>query len=137
MKPRLSPGLHQQLILTPQLRQAAGFSLVEIAGMFTPDGRPRIDRKTLATKAEELDHTIQQLSSMRDGLRHAAVCPAPSHMECPSLAAPRSSSRRSCPPPANRHRNRRPSVDSRARLQSPQKALVTLEMRPISPPPSA
>ena len=67
------------------LGQAAGFSLDEIAGMFTPDGRPRIDRKTLASKAEELDHTIQQLSSMRDGLRHAAVCPAPSHMECPSF----------------------------------------------------
>ena len=67
------------------LGQAAGFSLDEIAGMFTPDGRPRIDRKTLASKAEELDHTIQQLSSMRDGLWHAAVCPAPSHMECPSF----------------------------------------------------
>ena len=35
------------------LGQAAGFSLDEIAGMFTPDGRPRIDRKTLASKAEE------------------------------------------------------------------------------------
>jgi DNA-binding transcriptional MerR regulator len=67
------------------LGQAAGFSLDEIAGMFTPDGRPQIDRKTLATKADELDRTIQQLSSMRDGLRHAAVCPAPSHMECPSF----------------------------------------------------
>ena len=67
------------------LGQAAGFSLDEIAGMFSPDGRPKIDRKALATKAEELDHTIQQLSSMRDGLRHAAVCPAPSHMECPSF----------------------------------------------------
>jgi hypothetical protein len=22
---------------------------------------------------------------MRDGLRHAAVCPAPSHMECPTF----------------------------------------------------
>jgi DNA-binding transcriptional MerR regulator len=67
------------------LGQAAGFSLDEIAGMFTPDGRPQIDRKTLATKADELDRTIQQLISMRDGLRHAAVCPAPSHMECPSF----------------------------------------------------
>ena len=67
------------------LGQAAGFSLEEIARMFTPDGRPKIDRKTLATKADELDRTIQQLSSMRDGLRHAAVCPAPSHMECPSF----------------------------------------------------
>lgn len=67
------------------LGQAAGFSLDEIAGMFTPDGRPRINRKMLTAKAEELDHTIRQLSSMRDGLRHAAVCPAPSHLECPSF----------------------------------------------------
>ncbi len=34
------------------LGQAAGFSLDEIAGMFTVDGRPKIDRKTLATKAD-------------------------------------------------------------------------------------
>lgn len=67
------------------LGQAAGFSLDQIAGMFTPDGRPRIERKLLASKADELDIAIQRLSSMRDGLRHAAVCPAPSHMECPSF----------------------------------------------------
>jgi DNA-binding transcriptional MerR regulator len=67
------------------LGQAAGFSLDEIAGMFNPDGRPRIERKLLETKADELDLTIQRLSSMRDGLRHAAACPAPSHMECPSF----------------------------------------------------
>ena len=77
-------GVLERLALIA-LGQAAGFSLDEIAGMFTPDGRPKIDRKTLATKADELDRTIQQLSSMRDGLRHAAVCPAPSHMECPSF----------------------------------------------------
>ena len=67
------------------LGQAAGFSLDEIAGMFTSDGRPKIERKTLATQADKLDRTIRQLSSMRDGLRHAAACPAPSHMECPSF----------------------------------------------------
>lgn len=67
------------------LGQAAGFSLDEIAGMFAPGGRPRIDRGRLATKAEELERTIRQLSAMRDGLRHAAVCPAPSHMECPTF----------------------------------------------------
>ena len=67
------------------LGQAAGFSLEEIAGMFTPDGRAKIDRKALAGKAEELDLTIQRLRSMRDGLRHAAACPAPSHLECPSF----------------------------------------------------
>jgi DNA-binding transcriptional MerR regulator len=65
--------------------RAAGFSLDEIARMFTPDGRPRIDRKMLAAKAEELDRTIRKLNAMRDGLRHAAACPAPSHMECPTF----------------------------------------------------
>jgi DNA-binding transcriptional MerR regulator len=67
------------------LGQRAGFSLDEIAGMFTADGRMRIDRKILAAKADELDGTIRQLRSMRDGLRHAAVCPAQSHLECPSF----------------------------------------------------
>jgi DNA-binding transcriptional MerR regulator len=65
--------------------RAAGFSLDEIARMFAPDGRPRIDRQMLAAKAEELDETIRKLTDMRDGLRHAAACPAPSHMECPTF----------------------------------------------------
>ena len=65
--------------------RAAGFSLEEIARMFTPDGQPRIDRRMLAAKAEELDGTIRKLTVMRDGLRHAAACTAPSHMECPSF----------------------------------------------------
>ncbi|WP_342725930.1 helix-turn-helix domain-containing protein [Bradyrhizobium sp. B097] len=67
------------------LGRASGFSLDEIARMFAPDGRPRIDRKMLAAKADDLDHTIRRLNAMRDGLRHAAVCPAPSHMECPTF----------------------------------------------------
>jgi DNA-binding transcriptional MerR regulator len=67
------------------LGRAAGFSLDEIARMFAPNGRPRIDRKMLAAKADELDATITKLTKMRDGLRHAAACPAPSHMECPSF----------------------------------------------------
>ena len=64
---------------------AAGFSLDEIARMFAPDGRARIDRQMLATRAKELDRTIRRLSAMRDGLRHAAACPAPSHLECPTF----------------------------------------------------
>ncbi len=67
------------------LARASGFSLDEIAKMFTPDGRPRIDKQMLAAKAEELDRTIRELSAMRDGLRHAAACRAPSHMECPTF----------------------------------------------------
>lgn len=67
------------------LGRAAGFSLGEIASMFAPDGRPRIDRRKLASKADELDGTILKLTAMRDGLRHAAACRAPSHLECPAF----------------------------------------------------
>ena len=65
--------------------RSAGFSLDEIAQMFAPGGTPRIDRWMLAAKADELDRTIRKLSAMRDGLRHAAACRAPSHMECPTF----------------------------------------------------
>jgi DNA-binding transcriptional MerR regulator len=67
------------------LGRAAGFSLEEIARIFAPDGRPRIDRRMLAGKADELDRTIRQLTAMRDGLRHAAACAAPSHLDCPTF----------------------------------------------------
>lgn len=67
------------------LGRAAGFSLEEIALVFATDGKPRIDRKMLAAKADDLERTIRRMSAMRDGLRHAAVCPAPSHMECPTF----------------------------------------------------
>ena len=77
-------GVVERLALIA-LGRAAGFSLDEIARMFAPDGRPRIDRTLLAAKADELTRTIRWLSAMRDGLRHAAACPAPSHMECPTF----------------------------------------------------
>jgi len=67
------------------LGRTAGFTLDEIALMFAPDGRPRIDRQKLTTKADELDRKILELTAMRDGLRHAAACPARSHMECPNF----------------------------------------------------
>lgn len=78
------PGVLERLALIA-LGRAAGFSLDEIALMFAPDGRLRIDRRRLAAKAEELDRTIRKLSAQRDSLRHAAACPAPSHMECPTF----------------------------------------------------
>jgi DNA-binding transcriptional MerR regulator len=77
-------GVLERLALIA-LGRAAGFSLDDIAGMFAADGHPRIDRDLLAAKAKELDTTIRKLSAMRDGLRHAAACPAPSHMECPTF----------------------------------------------------
>ena len=41
-----------------------------------------IDRELLLTRASELDEKIKQMTAMRDGLRHAAACKAPSHLEC-------------------------------------------------------
>ena len=67
------------------LGRTAGFALDEIAAMFAADGRPRVGRERLAAKADELDETIRRLGVLRDGLRHAAACPAPSHMECPKF----------------------------------------------------
>jgi DNA-binding transcriptional MerR regulator len=78
------PGVLERLALIA-LGRAAGFSLDEIVRMFAPDGPPRIDRQMLSAKAEELDRTIRKLTDMRDSLRHAAACRAPSHMECPTF----------------------------------------------------
>lgn len=78
------PGVLQRLALI-RLGRVAGFSLDEIARMFASDGAPALDRTLIAAKADELDATIRRLGAMRDGLRHAAACPAPSHMECPKF----------------------------------------------------
>lgn len=79
-----APEVLERLSLI-SLGSAAGFTLDEIARMFSADGRPRIDRQALLEKARELDATIRKLVAMRRGLRHAAACPAPSHMECPTF----------------------------------------------------
>ncbi|MDP1955511.1 MAG: helix-turn-helix domain-containing protein [Polaromonas sp.] len=79
-----APGVLDQLALIA-LGQAAGFSLDDIGAMFSPAGQASIDRTSLSAKADELDQTIKRLKAMRNGLRHAAVCPAPSHAECPTF----------------------------------------------------
>jgi DNA-binding transcriptional MerR regulator len=79
-----APAVLDQLALIA-LGQAAGFSLDEIASMFSADGKPSIDRRMLAAKADEIDATVRRLKAMSRGLRHAAVCPAPSHAECPTF----------------------------------------------------
>jgi len=90
------------------LGRASGFSLEEMAHLFAGNGRPRIDRQLLAAKADELDKTIRELTAMRDGLRHAVACRAPSHMECPTFqrllqaaASGRLGGRRRRPPKAD------------------------------------
>lgn len=82
---RLFPGTVLERLALIALGRAADFTLDEIAAMFAPDGKPRIDRKLLAAKADALDDKIRELTTMRDGLRHAVACPAPSHMECPKF----------------------------------------------------
>jgi DNA-binding transcriptional MerR regulator len=78
------PGVLERLALI-SLGRSAGFSLDEIARMFAPDGRPRIDRRLLANKADEVGATIRKLTAIQKGLRHAVNCSAPSHMECPTF----------------------------------------------------
>ena len=84
LRRRFDPGVLDQLALVA-LGQAAGFSLDEIRSMFSPAGKPSIDRRMLTAKADELDATIKRLKAMSEGLKHAAVCRAPSHAECPSF----------------------------------------------------
>ncbi len=81
---KFAPAVLDQLALIA-LGQAAGFSLDEIRVMFTPEGEPDIDRALLCAKADELERMVKRLKAMIDGLRHAAVCPAPSHAACPSF----------------------------------------------------
>lgn len=81
LRRQYDPGVLERLALIA-LGRTAGFSLDEIARMFAPDGQPRIDRRMLSAKADELDHRIRELGALRDSLRHAAACPAPSHLEC-------------------------------------------------------
>ena len=84
LKRLFTPDVMERLSLIA-LGRLAGFSLDEIVGMFSSDGRLRLRRERLAAKADELDRTIRHLTAMREGLRHAAICKAPSHMECPTF----------------------------------------------------
>lgn len=67
------------------LGKAAGFSLEEIKGMFGKDGTPHLPRPALHERADKLDLQIRQLTTLRNALRHAAECPAETHMECPKF----------------------------------------------------
>ena len=79
-----APDVVERLALVA-LGRAAGLTLDEIASMFPAGARPRVDRALLTRKADELDTTIAKLVAMRDGLRHAAACPASDQLECPKF----------------------------------------------------
>jgi DNA-binding transcriptional MerR regulator len=84
LRRQFKPDVLERLALVA-LGRSAGLSLDEIARMLAADGSPRIDRRLLADKAREVGRKIRRLSAVRDGLRHAAACPARSHMECPTF----------------------------------------------------
>jgi len=81
---QFAPRVLDQLALIA-LGQAAGLSLDEIRSMLSPHGGPNIDRKLLAAKADEIEAKVKHLRAVGRGLRHAAVCPAPSHAQCPTF----------------------------------------------------
>jgi DNA-binding transcriptional MerR regulator len=65
--------------------KSAGFSLDEIAGMFSKDGQPNLPREELHTRADELEKQVRSLKALSNAVRHVAECPAPSHLECPTF----------------------------------------------------
>ena len=79
LKRLFTPDTAERLALIA-LGRASGFSLDEIADLL--DG-PDIDRARLRAKADALDRRIEQLTRMRDGLRHAADCKVPVLTDCP------------------------------------------------------
>lgn len=67
------------------LCKSAGFTLREMTAMFGRNGMPDLPRETLRAKAAEVGRKIDELTALRETLRHIADCPAPSHLECPSF----------------------------------------------------
>lgn len=69
------------------LARSAGFSLAEIGDLLVQKNmeKKQLRRDTLQAKADELDRKIRELSAVREGLKHAAVCPASNHFECPTF----------------------------------------------------
>lgn len=68
-----------------RLGRRAGFKLREIAALMGNTGTPQLPPEALRARADALDQQIAELQRMRDGLRHAANCSAPSHLECPKF----------------------------------------------------
>ncbi|NJB99509.1 MerR family transcriptional regulator [Sphingomonas sp. ABOLD] len=67
------------------LGQMAGLSLTSIGQMLGSGSEVAVDRALLTAKANEIDEAIKRMTAVRDGLRHAADCPAPSHAQCPTF----------------------------------------------------
>ncbi|MDR6624711.1 MerR family DNA-binding protein [Caulobacter segnis] len=79
LKRLFAPETAERLSLIA-LGRACGFTLDEIADLL--DG-PDIDRARLRAQIAQLDRRIEQLTRMREGLRHAADCKVPILTDCP------------------------------------------------------
>ncbi|QTL35322.1 helix-turn-helix domain-containing protein [Pseudoalteromonas viridis] len=77
------PSVLEKLALI-NLGRHVGLSLEEIGRMLLPQGVD-IDRALLIAKTAELDKQIASMQAIRDGLHHAAHCPAPNHLACPTF----------------------------------------------------
>ncbi|WP_046006638.1 helix-turn-helix domain-containing protein [Pseudoalteromonas rubra] len=77
------PSVLEKLALI-NLGRHVGLSLDEIGRMLLPQGVD-IDRALLIAKTAELDKQIASMQAIRDGLHHAAHCPAPNHLACPTF----------------------------------------------------
>ena len=75
--------LDQVALIT--LGRSAGLTLDEIGQMLTVGGRAKVDRQLLTDRADAIDDQIRKLTTIREGLRHAAVCQAPDHLACPKF----------------------------------------------------
>lgn len=101
LKRLFDPRVVDQLALIA-LGRTAGFSLDEIAAMLPTSNSSGIDRTRLSAKADDIDRTIRRLAAMRDGLRHAAACPEPDQLRCPTFRRLMSRAVRGAKPPARR-----------------------------------
>jgi DNA-binding transcriptional MerR regulator len=67
------------------LAKQAGFSLEELRKLFKNQKKIILDKEELKKKATAIDRKIKKLEAARDGLIHASICKAPSHLECPKF----------------------------------------------------
>lgn len=84
LRRRYAPDVLLTLSLIALCR-SAGFALAEIGGMIGPVPTVGLPRAALSSRAEAIDRQIDDLTRLRDLLRHIAACPAPTHLECPTF----------------------------------------------------
>ena len=82
LRRRYQPDVINRLTLI-RAAQAAGFSLAETAELLDATPSDFELRRRLAAKADEFDHRIQLLATIRDQLHHAVNCQSPRLADCP------------------------------------------------------